>query len=180
MLQWNCRSIKDKRDDLILLLREHEPQVVAINESWLSEHQQFNLPGYRIARKDRIGHGGGVLLAVRDHLEVGYATITSIYEVVGCNVRMSDGTELSVASIYLPSPPFIVRPSELNNCIRQMKEPRMLLGDFNSHGVDWGGIVNDSRSQALRSVFDDNNMATLNTGEPTRIAPRQTAAVRSI
>lgn len=112
-----------------------------------------------------------MLLAVLDDLDVEYAAIRSHYEVVGCNIRMGDGSLLAIASIYLPSTPFIVRPADLNNCISQMIEPRMLLGDFNSYGVDWGGNMNDSRSQALRSVFDDNNMATLNTGEVTRIAP---------
>lgn len=171
MLQWNCRSIIDKRDDLILLLNEHEPHIVAINESWLSDHQQFSLPGYRIARKDRAGHGGGVFIAVLNHLNVEISEISSNFEVVCCNVQMIDGSVLSVASIYLPSAPFIVLPAELNHCIAQMKEPRLLLGDFNAHGVDWGCNVNDRRSQALLSVFDDNNMTTLNTGELTRIAP---------
>lgn len=102
---------------------------------------------------------------------VEYSTVSTNLEMVSCIIHFTDGSFISVASIYLPPVPFNVSYATLNNCIRQMKEPRMILGDFNAHGVDWGGQINDARSQALVAVFDDNHLATINTGAMTRIAP---------
>lgn len=59
---------------------------------------------------------------------------------------------------------------EFKNYIDGLIEPRLIVGDFNSHAFQWGGSYDDNRSYALLEVFDDCNLVTLNTGENTRIA----------
>lgn len=120
----------------MLLIDEHKPNIIALSVTWLAAHQTFNLPGFKIARKDRNGHGGGVLLAIEQSINVEYSTVTTSLEVVSCIIHLTDGSFVSVASIYLPPVPFHVSYADLNNCINQIKEPRMLLGDFNPHSVD--------------------------------------------
>lgn len=71
ILQWNCKSIVNKRDELYLLIDEYKPDVIALNETWLSETQNFYIPGFKTARKDPNGHGHGhVLLAFKDDLDI--------------------------------------------------------------------------------------------------------------
>lgn len=60
--------------------------------------------------------------------------------IIGEKVRLRDGSKLSIASVYLPPALLTVGPWELKQCINQLKEPRLILGDFNSHCVDWGGL----------------------------------------
>lgn len=169
-MQWNSCSIAEKRDDLILMINEYKPNVIAINESWLNPGQPFSIPGFKIARKDRATRGGGVLLAFAQELNVSVEDINSPFEVVSGRIQMAHNFSISIASVYFPSPPFNVSYQALMQTIRQMGSPKMILGDFNSHGTDWGGLYNDQRSQILSAVFDEFNLTILNTGQITRIA----------
>lgn len=68
ILQWNARSLVNKRDELILLIDEHNPHIICICETWLTADRSFAIPGYKISRKDRDGAGGGVLIGVKEYL----------------------------------------------------------------------------------------------------------------
>lgn len=80
------------------------------------------------------------------------------------------GNKLSIASIYIPPLPTNPTGPEINTLLAQIPEPRFFIGDFNAHGQQWGCQTDDRRAQVLVKVFDDNNLVSLNTGEPTRVA----------
>lgn len=63
---WNSRSIIPKREKLETLLYIHNPDIVCITESWLSNRTHFELPNFITVRQDRpAGRGGGALIIVR-------------------------------------------------------------------------------------------------------------------
>ena len=74
----NARSVvnKDKRTELELYVDKENPDVIGITESWAKkaiEDSELELDGYIMLRKDREihggrGHGGGVLLYIKDNL----------------------------------------------------------------------------------------------------------------
>lgn len=171
ILQWNCRSIRDKKDELQSLIKTHNPHVIALCETWLMEKHNIFINGYTIARKDRFDGYGGVLIACRNDLVVTTLTINTTFECIGCSIDLSSGNKIAIASLYLPSPPG-TQPTgpDLEALVTQIPEPCFILGDFNAHGQQWGGQFDDRRAQILSKVFDDNDLVTLNTGEPTRIA----------
>lgn len=105
ILQWNARSVVNKRDELMLLISEHNPHIISISETWLSSGQNFIIPGYRVSRKDRNGIGGGVLIAVKNNFTAVATRINTSLEFVCCKVDINN-TTISFASIYLPSSPF--------------------------------------------------------------------------
>lgn len=119
------------------------------------------------------------MLAFAQELDVSYEIIDSQYEIVSCRIRLTNNTGISIASVYLPSPPFNVTQQPLLQTFRQMGTPRMILGDFNAHGTDWGCHYNDRRSQILSNIFDVCDLSILNTGEITRIAapPAECSAI---
>lgn len=64
----NARSILNKISDLETVLLEHEPDVVVISETWLSESidsYEFLPPNYAACRKDRGSRGGGVAVVYK-------------------------------------------------------------------------------------------------------------------
>ena len=71
LIYFNARTLVPKFDELCLIVSAHNPDIIAIVESWLcpdiSDHE-ICIPGYHLFRQDRNRHGGGVLLYVRDHL----------------------------------------------------------------------------------------------------------------
>ena len=58
----------------------------------------------------------------------------------------------------------------LTSVAEVMPEPRLIVGDFNSHGIGWGGNLDDQRSKVIYDLCDDFKMTILTTGEATRIA----------
>jgi len=71
LIYFNARSLIPKFDELCLIVSAHNPDIVAIVESWLcpdiSDHEVC-IPDYQLFRHDRNRHGGGVFLYIRDHL----------------------------------------------------------------------------------------------------------------
>ena len=61
ILFWNCQSIRPKRKELELYLKENVIDVNALNETFLSKRHNFKIPGYDTVRNDRsTGQRGGV------------------------------------------------------------------------------------------------------------------------
>lgn len=161
--------MRGKKDDLELLINEHDPDVIALSETWLEPGTSFFLNGFSISRKDRNDGHGGVLVACSTRLTAANLTITSSYECAGCSVNVDNLNTINIASIYLPPTPAISAIA-LDNLIHQIPAPKLVLGDFNAHGQQWGSPINDRRAMLIMSVFDDHDLSTLNTGEITRIA----------
>lgn len=171
ILQWNCRSVRAQRDELLMLISDHNPHIIVLCETWLKEIQSFFIRNYKIVRKDRQDGYGGVLIACRNDVLANTLTINTPYECVGCAIELSSMVVISIVSVYFPhntNVPFTKNNFEL--LLSQVPQPRFVLGDFNSHGQQWGGSVNDTRSRIIVDVCDDNNLVTLNTGLITRIA----------
>lgn len=139
-----------------------------MSETWLDCSKNIHIKGFNIARKDRIDGYGGVLIACRQDITATRIDIVSNFECVSCSIQLQNKT-ISVGSLYLP-PSNRLNTTDFKALVQQLPAPRFLLGDFNAHNHQWGSSFNDSRSQALLSIFDDLDMATLNTGAVTRIA----------
>ncbi len=61
-----------KQEELKDCIQDHSSEIVGITETWLNESFRFNaFDGlYNVFRQDRNeGHGGGVILAVKSHLQ---------------------------------------------------------------------------------------------------------------
>ena len=97
-------------------------------------------------------------------------------EVVSCQARIKE-KDLCISSVYIP-PNTNVSRHILMDIISVLPAPRLVLGDFNSHGTGWGGSYDDNRSKIIYDLCDDFNMTILNTGEVTRISGPQSQESR--
>ena len=65
----NIRSLLKHIDEFRIFLRKKHFDIICLNETLLDEtiaNNEVLIDGYQIIRKDRIRHGGGVLLYIRD------------------------------------------------------------------------------------------------------------------
>lgn len=53
-MQWNIRNIKSNRKNVISLIREHKPDIILLNETWLSRQNKFYIKNFHVL-KDKIG-----------------------------------------------------------------------------------------------------------------------------
>lgn len=68
IMQWNAQCITDtsKLIELRSFLNYRKIDILLLNETYLKEKHRFYIPGYSIYRKDRLGHGGGVAICIKN------------------------------------------------------------------------------------------------------------------
>ena len=66
ILQWNCRSIKNKIGVLCKLIQIHKIDVVLLQETFLSNDKSIKINNFDIMRADRNSQGGGVAIAIKN------------------------------------------------------------------------------------------------------------------
>jgi len=75
IISLNARSIVNKMDELKLLVKDQEPDIICIVETWLTEDvfdSEINLENYQFVRRDRKNElkskGGGIIVYIKDNI----------------------------------------------------------------------------------------------------------------
>lgn len=164
VLQWNCRSVIDKKPELINLVNKYEPSVIALGETWLKPNSPFKIRGYTCLRQDRSGGHDGAALLVKNNLYINPISLPhhNDFFVVAAVI-----INICFVSIYIPyiSSSII---QDLNHIIQSLPKPLFILGDFNCHHRSWGSSISGRHSEELIDLLEQNNLCLLNTGVPTR------------
>ena len=70
ILQWNCQGVRGKKDELLELVNNFRPAIVALQETKLGTGNKFEIAGFNMGRKDGhfkcTPHGGVGLLIHSD------------------------------------------------------------------------------------------------------------------
>lgn len=138
----NCRSVKNKVEELSGLIKSVQADVILGTESWLddsiSDHEVFP-SNFNVYRRDRSLHGGGVFLLVSTSLQSYQLDIAgNTVESVWCRVRLPDGFNLTVGIFYRPpsSDPTVL--CQLSDLVSSVSNDCVLLGgDFNLPDMIW-------------------------------------------
>jgi len=184
----NCNSCLGKKAELDNLLNYTDADVVLMTETKIDNAisaQEFLPPHYKATtRKDRALGGGGVLIAVKDHLVVEQLSMGTNAEVAWAKLSLRGYQSLYVGVFYRqPKGPVsseIQILEELNDSLhtvqdgnRRSQKTIILGGDFNAGGIDWNnnvvppGAPNPSVSTRLLEILDDHNLTQVHR-EPTR------------
>ena len=108
----NINRLINKMDDVRELMSTHVFDVLALSETWLSPnitHNEVDIPGYTVARKDRTGsaklNGGGVLLYVRENIPftVKNDLAAKNEELLWIEINRPKCKPLLIAAAYKPS-----------------------------------------------------------------------------
>ena len=75
-LQWNIRSCYTNRNDLNILIKDCNPDIIFLQETWLKYNYSFILKNFNINRHDREDGKGGVAVLYKNHVHL---------EIVECN-----------------------------------------------------------------------------------------------
>lgn len=165
IIQWNVRSVTNKKTDLIYLVNKYKPLIVALSETWLKHDRIFGIPGYVCIRNDRSDGYGGVAILIKNNVAFSQIALPNQYSLVDfVAVRVNN---VSYASVYIPKPSSAAL-QEMSDIFCSLKSPVLIMGDFNCHHQTWGCGVNKSDGVRLLQILDDNNLCVLNTGTPTR------------
>ena len=135
IMQWNCRSIKPNFNELLILISLFNPATICLQETFLKENHNLKTLNYKQYHYiHNTGHraNGGTLILVRNHIPQSQFPIKSKLQAVATQVTLHK--TITICSIYIP-PHEQINETELKNLIKQLTQPFILLGDFNSHST---------------------------------------------
>lgn len=171
IVQWNVKSLRARKPELIHLISKFCPSVIAVSESWLKPGIQFRISGYSCLRDDRAdGHAGSALFVRRT---LPFSQIPLPSHSLDINLIAIRVFNISFISIYIPHPYSALIPDILL-VISSVPSPIILLGDFNAHHTSWGSGHCDVFARLLLEMFDEANLCVINDGSITRrVLPSQ-------
>lgn len=120
-----------KRIELELLLNLYDIDICMIAETYLKEHHNFNLSGYKIYRNDRTSHAGGVALAIKANIPHKTIEIGAIRSIENISIQINClGKSIILTTAY--SPKYTKNfTADLLNLMPDNHE-FLILGDFNA------------------------------------------------
>ena len=134
---------------------------------------------FTVFRKDRDLYGGGVCIAIKDHLQgIQCHDLENGLEAVWVQLQTSDHQPLYLCSFYRPPDKgidyteLLRLPLETISSRHRNKPPVVVLaGNFNFPSIDWdlGTAPSDSEGSILINILDDFHLQQL-TSKPTRFS----------
>lgn len=175
-MQLNARShYRSKLDIFKDNLRKINPSFVLLSETHLVDSHPVSFVAYNSFVKNRTDrNGGGVAILVKKSIPVSLVQIPYFVhlECVGVSVKLPDGKNLILISIYGPKGD--ADPSEKDSLFNLFDNAMIIGGDFNAHNPMWHsyGSCNHCGS-SLANFLNSNLNITLYTPPnlPTRIDP---------
>ena len=167
LISWNCRGLKNKRDEIRDIISDHRPTIFALQETYLKRTDKVNFYGYNCFRKDfhhsERATGGVALLISNDFPHTPIPLNTNIQALA---IQIHIHQLITVCTIYLP-PNYLLQQHELNNLIMQLPTPFVILGDFNAHSPFWGRPDTNHRGQIIEDFITENCLCIVNNGDNT-------------
>jgi len=168
LMQWNMRGQQANREELSLLLSQYHPTAVCIQETLLHGNKTASFKNYSYygipAVENNSSLHGGVAILIKNstphqqlHINTGLQAIA---------VRATCHKTITICSIYL-SPSIACNITELEDLIRQLPPPVLLLGDFSAHSQQWDSNKRNTRGKMVEDFLLKSNLSLLNSGSPT-------------
>lgn len=164
-IQWNCRSINNKKSDLYYIINKFKPFIVSLQETWLKPQYNFKISGYSCLREDRSDSYGGVAILVKHSIPFSHVPLPN--HSTDFSIIAADINKTCFVSVYIPHPSTSVF-NEIDQIISSLPKPLVIMGDFNAQHQSWGSSSSNYYGNRVLEIVDNNNLCILNNGDPTR------------
>ncbi|GFU08517.1 hypothetical protein TNCV_2495831 [Trichonephila clavipes] len=166
IIQWNCRGLKNKFIWLNIPPFS-EADIWVFQETFLSIHDNINLPNKIIFRKYREDRsGGGLLIAVSSNISAQQIPIqiqqTRELEILAIKIHVRN-ISYYIVNIYAPRGFNIII---IKSFLESLMAPMIIFGDFNLHHPIWGSDHISRYSNEFVEWITDSNLV-LNKTVPT-------------
>ena len=166
IIQWKCKGLCTRAEELKVLLRDSNPGEICLQETKLGP-EVFNLGmNYNIFPSappagDR-AHGGAAIIV---HKSLQYSPLPVVTDLQAVALAVVSDKQIMICSIYLPPRAAFIN-ADIQSLLDQLSSP-FLLGDFNAHNLLWDGDILDSEGKIIEDIINDNNVVLLNDGTMT-------------
>ena len=175
ILQWNCRGLKDKREELELLIAQYKPAVICLQETLLNPDieklQQgnktlpsfVNFKGYKSYFKCIESGRNGVAIYVKNSIIHTPIRLKGKWQTLAVRITYQ-GKEFIVSNHYTPGSRQSPYPKEkdFDHLVKQFDKPYIMCGDFNAKNTLWSATEDDDRGKAIEEFMFKNDLGILN------------------
>ena len=171
IIQWNCRGLKPKFEEISLLITSQKPSIFCLQETFLKPEDKLTFKGftsYNYIHTDCQRASGGSTILIKNSCPQRKITLNT--ELQASAVSVSLDKEITICSVYIP-PSFTLKSDHLNSLLQQLPSPYLILGDMNGHNVLWGNESNDARGELLEDFITKNDICLMNDKSYTYIHP---------
>jgi hypothetical protein len=112
---------------------------------------------------------GGVAIFVSQEYPSEEIYITTDLEGIAESIILPHN-KITICNLYLPNQKNVTL-TDIENITHQLQQSFIIVGDFNSHRINWGSYKTDTRGKIIEELLTQDNLILLNTGQPTRINP---------
>ena len=172
LIQWNCRGLRPNFDELSLLIQNHNPIAVCLQETFLKDTDNISMRGFNLYHKfyDAERASGGVSILVNENIPQSVVALNTNLQAVA--VRVTGHKAITICSIYLPPRNnFNFNPRYLQDLFDQLSTPFVVMGDFNGHHTMWGCEDVNTRGKQLEDLILKNDVILLNDKTSTYFHP---------
>ena len=131
ILQWNCKGLRTRSEDLKILMNNHNPGIVCLQETMLGNvtfNPGLNYDIFSMNPTDGDRAHGGVAIIVNKSLQHSPISLQTNLQAIA--IRACLDKEITVCSLYLHPPHSRFTVIDIQELINQLPPPFLLLGDF--------------------------------------------------
>lgn len=177
ILQFNCNGLRDKLQEILNFMEQHNIQIAALQETKLSSRSNVSSPNHSLIRADREKNkGGGIAFLIHNSVPFSIVSTPSPANtqehVEQQAIKITSGNS-SIVLINVYVPPYSSCPPGSTTSIDHLLEQEhgIIMGDFNAHHSLWHSNLNeDSRGTELAAQISESAYGVANDPTPTRVA----------
>jgi len=168
VLHWNIRGAINNRDTLILLVRDYDPDIICLNETFLSVNKHFHIKKYNIIRDDRDDGRGGIAILIKKGIQCNIIHTDFINRPNHCQFMALELDGLGLVAMYNP-PDITLSIETLQRIVDIFNNTFLLVGDLNAQNMAWGSSSNNRNGNIFEGFLESSGLVLLNDGSPTRL-----------
>ena len=166
ILQWNIRGIRANYEELKIIIEEHIPLIICLQETKMDYEKLPTIKGYECAKQRNPAEG----IAIYVKVGVPFDPMDLNTQLRASAVKATiNGRAIAVCSAHIP-PTHKLTTQELENIKSQLPTPAMILGDLNGHSPLWGSSYVNSKGKVIENFLINNNMCIYNDKSITYIS----------
>ena len=150
IIQWNIKGFCNNYYEMQLLIKEHKPHIICLQETHCTNYFNPIIPknyiGYFENYVQNITAKQGVGLLIKNNISHKILNINSNLQIIAIEVLLK--IKITIISIYIP-PTKSFSSNELNNIFTNINTPMLFLGDVNSWSTLWGARCNNNRGDII-------------------------------
>jgi exonuclease III len=166
IIQWNCRGLRANREEIDLIISQHSPVALCLQETKLKDGNNQTFKHHHTYYCSTDSGNGGAAVIVKNSIFHSPVTLDTNLQAVAVVLTLNN-KPYTICSIYIP-PSSVLKSSDLEHLYKQLPSPCILMGDFNSHNPLWGCDSLNPKGQIIERFLHKYDLVLFNNKYPTR------------